>query len=556
VAQDPLKASFKNFLLTVWRHLSLPDPTPLQYDIAGYLARGPRRRIVEAFRGCGKSWITATYALWRLYVNPDERILMVSASKERADMNMTFCRNLLRDMPALRHLEPRKDQRDKANAFDVGPSSIHQSPSLRSVGITGQLTGGRASLIIADDVEVPKNSLTQAQRDKLAEAIKEFDAVLLPEGQVVYLGTPQTEMSIYNVLPERGYEIRVWPARVPTEKQEVSYGDRIAPFIQKLLDDPKNRGKSSEPARFTEDDLMERELSYGRSGFSLQFMLDTSASDAERYPLKLRDLLVMDCSPEVAPIRVVWASGQGQRITDMASVGLTGDYLYSPMWVSPDFQQYSGVVLAIDPAGQGGDEVGYAVVAMLNGMLYLLKAGGLPGGYSADNLDYLARLAAQFKVFHVRVETNFGDGMFEALLQPYLQKHWPVTVESKRNSTQKERRIIDTLEPVMNQHRLVVDRRAMQDDQLNTNGYAAEHAHKYQLFYQLTRITKERGALAKDDRLDALAMAVSYWVEQLSNDVEKVIQEHKEKALQAELDKFIEAATGSRVDRHKWNPIR
>jgi hypothetical protein len=556
VAQDPLKASFKNFLLTVWRHLSLPDPTPLQYDIAGYLARGPRRRIVEAFRGCGKSWITATYALWRLYVNPDERILMVSASKERADMNMTFCRNLLRDMPALRHLEPRKDQRDKANAFDVGPSSIHQSPSLRSVGITGQLTGGRASLIIADDVEVPKNSLTQAQRDKLAEAIKEFDAVLLPEGQVVYLGTPQTEMSIYNVLPERGYEIRVWPARVPTEKQEVSYGDRIAPFIQKLLDDPKNRGKSSEPARFTEDDLMERELSYGRSGFSLQFMLDTSASDAERYPLKLRDLLVMDCSPEVAPIRVVWASGQGQRITDMASVGLTGDYLYSPMWVSPDFQQYSGVVLAIDPAGQGGDEVGYAVVAMLNGMLYLLKAGGLPGGYSADNLDYLARLAAQFKVFHVRVETNFGDGMFEALLQPYLQKHWPVTVESKRNSTQKERRIIDTLEPVMNQHRLVVDRRAMQDDQLNTNGYAAEHAHKYQLFYQLTRITKERGALAKDDRLDALAMAVSYWVEQLSNDVEKVIQEHKEKALQAELDKFIEAATGSRVDHHKWNPIR
>lgn len=556
MAQDPLKVSFKNFLLAVWRFLGLPDPTPLQYDIAGYLSRGPRRRIVEAFRGCGKSWITATYALWRLYVNPDERILMVSASKERADMNMTFCRNLLRDMPELRHLEPRKDQRDKANAFDVGPSSIHQSPSLRSVGITGQLTGGRASLIIADDVEVPKNSLTQAQRDKLAEAIKEFDAVLLPDGQVVYLGTPQTEMSIYNVLPERGYEIRVWPARVPTAKQAVSYGERLASFVAKLMDDPKNEGKPTEPARFTEDDLMERELSYGRSGFALQFMLDTSASDAERYPLKLRDLIVMDCDSAVAPIRVVWASGQPQRITDIASVGMSGDYLYSPMWVSPDFQPYSGVVLAIDPAGQGGDEVGYAVVAMLNGMLYVLKAGGLPGGYSEDNLDALARMAAQYKVFHIRVETNFGDGMFEALLQPYLQKHWPVTVESKRNSTQKERRIIDTLEPVMNQHRLVVHKGVIEDDQKNTNGYASEHAHKYQLFYQLTRITRERGALAKDDRLDALSMAVAYWVEQLSNDVDKVIKEHKEKLLQAELDKFIESATGMRLSSSNWNSLR
>lgn len=556
MAQDPLKVSFKNFLLAVWRFLGLPDPTPLQYDIAGYLSRGPRRRIVEAFRGCGKSWITATYALWRLYVNPDERILMVSASKERADMNMTFCRNLLRDMPELRHLEPRKDQRDKANAFDVGPSSIHQSPSLRSVGITGQLTGGRASLIIADDVEVPKNSLTQAQRDKLAEAIKEFDAVLLPDGQVVYLGTPQTEMSIYNVLPERGYEIRVWPARVPTAKQAVSYGERLASFVAKLMDDPKNEGKPTEPARFTEDDLMERELSYGRSGFALQFMLDTSASDAERYPLKLRDLIVMDCDSVVAPIRVVWASGQPQRITDIASVGMSGDYLYSPMWVSPDFQPYSGVVLAIDPAGQGGDEVGYAVVAMLNGMLYVLKAGGLPGGYSADNLDAIARMAAQYKVFHIRVETNFGDGMFEALLQPYLQKHWPVTVESKRNSTQKERRIIDTLEPVMNQHRLVVHKGVIEDDQKNTNGYASEHAHKYQLFYQLTRITRERGALAKDDRLDALSMAVAYWVEQLSNDVDKVIKEHKEKLLQAELDKFIESATGMRLSSSNWNSLR
>lgn len=554
-SQDPLKASFKNFLLVVWRHLGLPDPTPVQYDIATYLARGPRRRIIQAFRGCGKSWITAAYALWCLYCNPEERILVVSASKERAEAFTVFCKRLIADLPILQHLQPREGQRNKVNAFDVGPASNHQAPSLRSVGITGQLTGGRASLIIADDVEVPKNSLTQALRDKLSEAIKEFDAVLMPGGQIVYLGTPQTEMSIYNVLPERGYEVRIWPVRVPSPQQAATYGDRLAAFVEALTRDVANHGRSVEPSRFTEQDLLEREMSYGRSGFALQFMLDTSASDADRYPLKLRDLVVMDLNPFMAPVRVVWGSSQAQRLTDVPSVGMTGDFLHGPMWQAEDFLPYSGVVMSIDPSGKGGDEVGYAIVGMLNGVLYLLDCGGLPGGYHENNLDLLARLVERYQVNHLRVESNFGDGMFEELLKPFLMKHRPVTVESFKSTTQKERRIIDTLEPVMNQHRLVVDKELLRRDQKNSNGYAHEHAHKYQVFYQMTRITKERGALAKDDRIDALAMAVHYWVEQMGNDVEKAVQEHKTRVLQAELDKFLEAA-GRGTIKDSWNPLR
>ncbi|WP_270994138.1 phage terminase large subunit, partial [Listeria seeligeri] len=96
-------------------------------------------------------------------------------------------------------------------AFDVGPAQPDQSPSVKSVGINGQLTGSRADTIIADDIEVPKNSMTVVQREKLAELVKEFDAVLKPGGEIIYLGTPQTEESLYNKLPERGYVIRIWP---------------------------------------------------------------------------------------------------------------------------------------------------------------------------------------------------------------------------------------------------------------------------------------------------------------------------------------------------------
>ncbi|MDE3021842.1 MAG: phage terminase large subunit [Pseudomonadota bacterium] len=171
-----IKSDFRIFLWLVWRHLDLPTPSDLQLDIAGYLQSGPKRRMVQAFRGIGKSWLTAAYVLWRLYVNPNERILVVSASKDRSEAFSVFVKRLIEEMPLLHHLrpDPDKGQRDSVLAFDVGPSAAHQAPSVRSVGITGQLTGGRATIIVADDVEVPKNSLTQTMRDRLAESVKEF----------------------------------------------------------------------------------------------------------------------------------------------------------------------------------------------------------------------------------------------------------------------------------------------------------------------------------------------------------------------------------------------
>ena len=43
---------------------------------------------------------------------------------------------------------------------------------------------GVADEIIADDVEVPNNSFTQPMRDKLSEAVKEFEAILKPNGKL------------------------------------------------------------------------------------------------------------------------------------------------------------------------------------------------------------------------------------------------------------------------------------------------------------------------------------------------------------------------------------
>ena len=76
------------------------------------------------------------------------------------------------------------------------------------------------------------------------------------------MGTPQVEQSIYNKLQERGYKIRYWTARYPTEKQLLSYGSNLAPRISNTWKD-EMVGKPTDPSRFDEKDLLEREASMG-----------------------------------------------------------------------------------------------------------------------------------------------------------------------------------------------------------------------------------------------------------------------------------------------------
>lgn len=542
----PKLHDFRAFLWLVWSFLGLPPPTRVQLDIAHWLQHGPRRKITQAFRGVGKSWITSAYVVWRLRMDPQLKFLVVSASKTRADDFTTFTLRLIKDMPLLQCLAPRSDQRESKIAFDVGPAQADHSPSVKSVGIYGQLTGTRADEIIPDDIEVANNSATQLMRDKLSEAVKEFDAIIKPGGRISFLGTPQTEMSVYNVLAGRGYMTRIWPARYPSHAQLELYADKLAPLIITDLErNPSLEGRSTDPKRFSEMDLMERECSYGRSGFALQFMLDTRMSDADRYPLKLSDLVVMDLDVEIAPEKVVWAADPRLAWDDLPCVGLQGDRYYRPMWVADQLVPYTGCVMAIDPSGRGKDETAYAIVAMLNGYLFTLAAGGIEGGYSEPALKALANLAKTYKVKKIIIESNFGDGMFTALLKPVLGKVYPCSTEEVRHSIQKEKRIIDVIEPVMNQHRLIINRAIIKRDYESTKDLPPEQALKYQLFYQMSRITRDKGALSQDDRLDALAIAVAYWVNAMAQDADKQVQARQSKLLDEELAQFTGRARKS-----------
>ena len=546
---------FRNFLWVTWSHLNLPAPTPIQYEIAEWMQKGPSRSIVEGFRGVGKSWICSAFVVHQLLLDPQKNILVVSASKTRADDFSTFTLRLIHEMPILAHLIPGDKQRFSKISFDVGPANASHAPSVKSLGITSQLTGSRADIIVADDVEVPNNSATQSMRDKLSEQIKEFEAILKPndESRILFLGTPQCEDSVYTKLAERGYSNKVWPARkVTTSKNEKVYKGSVSD----LCVSDEDKGTPTEPSRFDDIDLAEREASYGKTGFAMQFMLDPKLSDLDRYPLKINDLIVMDIDTDTAPEKLVWAQApENAWDSSVPNVGFTGDRFYRPFKVVGDHVPFTGSVLAIDPSGRGKDETSWAVVKMLNGYLYATDVGGLQGGYEENVLKVLAIKAKDNKVNSIIIESNFGDGMFAEILKPYVGKIYPVTIEEVRHNTQKEKRIVDTLEPVMNQHRLVIDPKVIKSDYETAMKYPLESQVRYQLIFQLSRLTREKGALTHDDRLDALSMAVSYWTTQMAQDADRKIHDRKSDKIDKELQRYADAyynRTSSNPSPHNW----
>ena len=519
-----LKRDFRNFLFVCYKHLNL-EVDHISYEIAAYIQELYETKtsgMAQAMRGIGKSYVTSCFVPWVLWHNPNEKVFVVSAAKKKALEFIAMSQNLIMELDILQDLRPRRErgfdvkrQRWSANQFDVYDSDIAQAPSVLATSIDAKITGSRATLLIPDDIEDAKNSRTINQREKIKEAIKEFEAIRVPDSFEIWLGTPQSEDTVYTDIT-RHIDVRKWPALHPGIVEMTEKYPDISPSIRaSVVANPECVGESVVPERFTTEYLEKIRIRNGNSWFQLHYMLDPTLSDADRYPLKLRDLLVTSLDKEFGINRIRW--GRAGIIDDLACVGFGGDKYVHPAMEEEYGVRYNTVIMAVDPSGLGPDETGIAVVGELNGMLFLLWCEGLSGGY-AENMQRIAELARDYKVNLIVEEVNFGDGMFGELLKPVMGKlGYRCPLEQIRFTSvqgRKEERIIGILEPIMNQHRLVVA------DNVILGNFSNGRGDMYDLFYQMSRITKEKGALKHDDRLDALSMAVYYYVSIVGKDVD------------------------------------
>lgn len=536
-----LVTDFSFYLDYVYMNIGLPNSTPLQQRIATILGENPSRLILEAARGTGKSWIGAIYTTWRLLKNPDEKILVVSGSGAKAQEIATFIRRLFEDVPILRPLRPTKEQRDSIIAFDIRGCKVAIAPSVSCLGITSQITGKRASLVIADDVEIPSNSMTEVMREKLISRTQEFEALLIPDmpSSIIYLGTPQSMESIYNKLE---YPTKILPAQVPEDP--MMYEGKLDEWV--LLQG--KAGEATDKVRFPNEVLLERQAGMGAAGYKLQYMLDTTLSDAEKFPLKQKDIIVLPLDKKEAPATITY-TGSKEYALDIPNIGFTGDRLHRPIRVSKDYLPYDKIIMSIDPSGSGTDETTWCVVGILSGNVYVLDWGGTKLGYSEEALMILALKAKEYKVNEIVPEKNFGSGMFTELFRKVLIKVYPCTIIDDFNVRgQKETRILNNTIPLFTNHQVIFNETVLRDEIEWVQSNPVENM-QYSLVYQFTHATYDKGAIPHDDRLDAMAIAFQYVSDMVIVDANKRLQEIKEKEMEEWLNETVYGSKGTKVAR-------
>lgn len=545
---------FSTFLEDVIVDLMRFECSEIQQDIGEWIAYGPQYRMVQAQRGQAKTTITAAYAVWRCIMDPTTRVLIISAGSDMATEIANWIIQIINGMPELECMRPDRSAGDRASvsAFDVHHSlkGPEKSPSVACVGITSNLQGKRADLLIADDIESAKNSQTATQQSRLKHLTLDFTSIC-SNGDIVWLGTPQNVDSIYNGLPGRGVAIRIWPGRYPTVKEEAEYDGFLAPLIaDRVRANPKlrtgggptgERGQPIDPVILGEEALTKKEIDQGAAYFQLQHMLSTKLSDQDRYPLKVANIrwLGFDASNLQAPMNLSFVRTSDNELKLPEGYPIK-DKMYA-VQNADDFGLLRGPMMYIDPAGggQNADETAYAVTAFMGGRVYVLDVGGVPGGLDEERcLLPLAAVAVKWRVKNVQAEENFGKGALMNVFRPVLSreaaKHGlTIGTEDVWESGQKELRIIDTLEPVLGAGKLVMHTDILQSDWQQVQRYSGDARNTYCLLWQMARITRDRKSLIHEDRLDALAGGVRYWVDSLTQDTLKEQAKAKQAAYNA-----------------------
>ncbi|MHA1549942.1 MAG: phage terminase large subunit [Alphaproteobacteria bacterium] len=192
--------SFLHFI-SVWNEragFSTPDH---HLQIAIWLERLykglDQKGLLMAFRNSGKSTLVGLFCGWCLLQNPENRIIILSADSTLATKMSRHVRRIIERHPLTISLIPKKKEQWAGQTFSVERKQNDRDPSVSAFGVTGNITGARADIVIFDDVEIPKNSNTEQKREDLRERLSELEFILSPHGLQIYIGTPHTHHTIY-----------------------------------------------------------------------------------------------------------------------------------------------------------------------------------------------------------------------------------------------------------------------------------------------------------------------------------------------------------------------
>lgn len=413
----------------IWnRSQGLTTPS-LHLRIARWLSReglsGTRELLLLAFRNSGKSTIVGLFCAWMLYRDRDVRILVLAGDFELAKKMARNIKQFIERHPATRGLKPVKSEQWAADQFSVRRSVALRDPSVLAKGVSSNLTGLRADVIVCDDVEVPNTCDTPAKRRNLRARLSEIEYILVPGGLKLFVGTPHAQDSIYRAVP------------LAEDGSGTAFLSGYKRLDLPLLD---ANGKSRWPERFPPETIDRLRQRTSPAKFESQMMLrprslENSRLDPEQLRLYDDDLVYRETNGH-AVLKL-----RGQRL-------VSATCWWDPAYGAPSKGDAS--VAAVVFTSEDGYHWLHRIVYLRHDPAKL---------HDVDAATQLCRAVVafvdQFFVPAVTVETNGLGRFLPGLLRVELARNGiSCAVIEHVSRVQKDLRIVDSFEAVLAAQRL------------------------------------------------------------------------------------------------------
>lgn len=423
--------------------------------------------VLRCFRGFGKSTILAVYNAWRYYRDPTYRILHQGDQDKTALKTSRDTRRVLMKHPLTR--ESFQALRGEAS-FWWGPgSNDERNPSMQAAGITSNITSSRCDEAQNDDVEVPRNITNPENREKMRYRLGEQVHCMVPGARRLFVGTPHTHDSLYDEMEAMGADCLTIKMFEHEFRVDEATKTRYAlPFVPEIV--LAGIGKAARALKPGKDyTLAGKVVTFKKAPGGL---VDFYAGSAwpERFTLA-----EMEQRRQQTRTINEWDSQYQLHSKPTHDLRLDPDrmaaYDVEPNWKRSNGQltmwlgraRIVGAACRWDPSsGKLKSDVSAVAVVLQDdtGRRYLHRVVGLTGDvveFGDDGktvvggqVHQLCDLVEQLKLPRVTIETNGIGGFAPAALKGALKQRQLVCgVQAQHSTTQKNKRILESLEPLL-----------------------------------------------------------------------------------------------------------
>ena len=464
------EADFKLFTV-LWNQQQNKKTPLIHVQMADWLEgawkRGDTRLLMMAFRSAGKSTMVGLFAAWLIYRKTDIRILVLAADITLAKKMVRNVKRIIERHPLTKNLKPNRADQWASDRFTVKRMMELRDPTMIAKGVTSNITGSRADIVICDDVEVPNTSDSAEKRENLRERLGEIPCVLVAGGTQLYVGTPHTYHSIYADMPRTEFG------------EETPFLDGFERLSIPILDE---KGEITWPERYSHAAIEQMRIDTGPNKFDSQMML------------KFVNIMQGRLDPEL--LQIYDAAIEYDRMLGALFIGqmkMAG----ASCWWDPAFGKAGGdsSVCAVVFA----DEVGNYY---LHHLAYIRVNEADETDEATQQSRIIAQIAKEFYIPCITVETN-GIGRFlPNILRNELSKaKAPARVNETHSSRPKAVRIIEGFDALMAAKRLFVHKSVCDTP----------------FFMEMREWRPDtRSGASQDDGLDAVAGALSLQPDRLT----------------------------------------